>query len=51
MAAARGWISQLLMTNEAEDWVAVGDLETVTAAARCIRELDDYPVTGVVLTV
>jgi hypothetical protein len=38
---------QLMMTNAANEWVDAGDFETVTAAAGRIRELEEYPVTGV----
>jgi hypothetical protein len=40
---------QLKMTNAAKEWVDVGTFDTVTAAARRIRELEDYQVTGVFL--
>jgi hypothetical protein len=40
---------RLMMTNAATEWVEAGDFETLTAAARRIRELEDYPVTGVFL--
>jgi len=40
---------QLMTTNAAKEWVEAGSFETVTAAARRIRELEDYPVTGVFL--
>lgn len=42
---------QLMMTNAAREWVAAGVFETMTAAARRIRELEDYPVTGVFLEI
>jgi hypothetical protein len=38
---------QLKMTNAAKEWVQVGTFENVTAAAGRIRELEDYPTTGV----
>jgi hypothetical protein len=40
---------QLMMTNTAKEWVEAGSFETVTAAARRIRELEDYPVAGMFL--
>ena len=40
---------RLKMTNTTREWIDAGDFETVTAAARRIRELEDYPVTGVFL--
>jgi hypothetical protein len=40
---------KLSMTNAAKEWVEVGNFDTVTAAARRIRELEDYPTTGVFL--
>ena len=40
---------QLSMTNAAREWTEVGRLESVTAAARRIREIEGYPVTGVFL--
>ena len=40
---------QLSMKNAAKEWVEVGRFDTVTAAARRIRELEDYPHTGVFL--
>ena len=36
----------LHMTNNRNEWVHDGDFETVTAAARRIRETEAYPVTG-----
>lgn len=38
---------QLKMTNSAREWVEVDRFETVTAAARRIREIEGYPTTGV----
>ena len=38
---------QLKMTNAAKEWIEVGTFETVTTAARRIRELESYPFTGV----
>lgn len=38
---------QLKMTNAAKEWIEVGTFDTVTAAARRIRELESYPITGV----
>lgn len=40
---------QLKMTNAAKEWIEVGTFDTVTAAARRIRELESYPTTGVFL--
>ena len=40
---------QLSMTNAAEEWTEVGRFESMTAAARRIRELEGYPVTGIFL--
>jgi hypothetical protein len=40
---------QLMMTNAAKEWVEAGSFETMTAAARRIRELEAYPVTGIFL--
>jgi hypothetical protein len=40
---------QLMMTNAAKEWVEAGSFETVTAAARRIREIERYSVTGVFL--
>ncbi len=37
---------RLHMTNDRNEWVHDGDFETVTAAARRIREIEAYPVTG-----
>jgi hypothetical protein len=37
---------QLHMTNSRNEWVHDGDFETVTAAARRIREIEAYPVTS-----
>jgi hypothetical protein len=37
----------LKMTNAAKEWIEVGAFDTVTAAARRIRELEAYPTTGV----
>ena len=42
---------QLMMTNAAKEWVEAGSFETVIAAARHLRELEDYPVTGVFLQI
>jgi hypothetical protein len=44
-----GSMWRLMMTNPAKEWVEAGTFETVTAAAGRIRELEDYPVTGVFL--
>jgi len=35
------------MTNAAKEWIDLGTFDTVTAAARRIRELQSYPMTGV----
>jgi hypothetical protein len=40
-----------MTTNAAKEWIEGGSFETVTAAARRIRELEDYPVTGMFLEV
>ena len=40
---------QLSMTNAAKEWISIGTLESVTAAARRIREIEGYPHTGVFL--
>lgn len=40
---------QLKMTNAAKEWIEVGTFESVTAAARRIREIEGYPLTGVFL--
>jgi hypothetical protein len=40
---------QLKMTNTAKEWVEVGTFETVTAAARRIRELEGRPTGGIFL--
>ena len=40
---------QLSMTNAGKEWTSVGTFDTVTAAARRIREIEEYPVTGVFL--
>ncbi len=37
------------MTNAAKEWITVGVFATVTAAARHIRELENYPTTVVFL--
>ena len=39
----------LAMTTPGKEWTQVGVFEIVTAAARRIRELEDYPTTGVFL--
>ncbi|TWB09329.1 hypothetical protein FBZ89_14213 [Nitrospirillum amazonense] len=38
---------QLSTTNAAREWVEIGRFDTVTAAARRIRELEEYPTAGV----
>jgi hypothetical protein len=40
---------QLQMTNAAKEWTETGTLDSVTAAARRIREIEGYPHTGVFL--
>jgi len=40
---------QLMMTNRAREWVEVGRFETVTDAARRIRDLEGNTLTGVFL--
>jgi hypothetical protein len=40
---------QLMMTNAAKEWVDAGNFETVQAAARRIREIEDYPGGGLFL--
>jgi hypothetical protein len=40
---------QLKMTNPAKEWVDAGIFESVTAAARRIREIESYPAAGVFL--
>ncbi len=40
---------QLSMTNAGKEWIEVGRFETVTAAARRIRQLEEYPNSGVFL--
>jgi hypothetical protein len=40
---------QLKMTNAVREWTDVGSFETMTEAARRIRELEGYPVTGIFL--
>jgi hypothetical protein len=34
------------MTNAATEWTSIGTFDTVTAAARRIREIEGYPTTG-----
>jgi hypothetical protein len=46
-SGGRMW--QLKMTNAAKEWIEVATFDTVTAAARRIRELEGYPTTGVFL--
>ena len=41
---------QLMMTNAAKEWVAAGHFDTVTDAARRIRELEGRTEGGVFLT-
>jgi len=33
---------QLKMTNAAKEWVDAGSFETMTAAAKCIRQIEEY---------
>ena len=40
---------QLKMTNAAKEWVEVGTFDTVTAAARRIREIEGRPSGGIFL--
>jgi hypothetical protein len=40
---------QLKMTNTAREWIDVGDFETVQAAARRIREIEEYTGGGLFL--
>jgi hypothetical protein len=40
---------QLSMINAANEWTSVGSFDTVTAAARRIREIEGYSSTGVFL--
>jgi hypothetical protein len=40
---------QLKMTNEAREWIEVGTFETVTAAARRIREIEGRTSGGIFL--
>ncbi len=42
---------QLSMTNAAKEWTSIGSFDSVTAAARRIRELEDYPVSDVFLEI
>lgn len=42
---------QLSLTNAGEEWIEVGRFETVTAAARRIRQIEEYPNTGVFLEI
>ncbi len=42
---------KLMMTNAAKEWVEAGHFGTVIEAARRIRELEDYPFTGVFLQI
>jgi len=41
---------QLMMTNAAREWVPDGNFETVTAAARRIRELEGRATGGIFLS-
>jgi hypothetical protein len=40
---------QLKMTSATEEWTEVGNFETVTEAARRIREIEGYPNAGIFL--
>ena len=40
---------RLMMTNATKDWIEAGHYDTITAAARRIREIEGYQVTGVFL--
>jgi hypothetical protein len=40
---------QLSKTNAAKEWTNIGTFDSVTAAARRIREIEGYPNTGVFL--
>ncbi len=40
---------QLMMTNAAKEWVEAGSFETVTAAARRIREIEGRATGGIFL--
>jgi hypothetical protein len=40
---------QLMMTNAAKEWVEAGNFETVTAAARRIREIEGRATGGIFL--
>ena len=42
---------QLRKTNAAKEWTSVGTFDSVTAAARRIREIEGYPNTGIFLEV
>lgn len=42
---------QLHMTNAQNEWTHEGDFETMTAAAKRIREIEGYPVTGIFLEI
>jgi hypothetical protein len=41
---------QLMMTNTAKEWVDAGNFETVTAAARRIREIEGRATGGIFLS-
>ncbi len=38
---------QLWMTNAAQEWIEIGHFDSLTEAARRIREIEEYPVPGV----
>lgn len=40
---------QLSTTQPGKEWSEIGRFETLTAAAQRIRELEDYPSTGIFL--
>ena len=42
---------QLKMTNAAREWIEVGTFDTVTAAARRIRDIEGYRTAGVFLEI
>jgi hypothetical protein len=44
-----GRMWQLSMTNAAKEWIPVGTFDSVTAAARRIREIEDRPSCGIFL--
>jgi hypothetical protein len=42
---------QLCVTNAAKEWIEVGRFDTVTAAARCIRQMEGRPTGGIFLEI